>query len=308
MKKISIVLLFLLIATHVCFGQNKQQATAGDYFHAYETQVATGDDEKAINYLKRCDEMTLCSPLSSTALGIMYLLGRGVETRDSSDVIIAFLTAVNYDYVNSSDNKLNDEDFIRHIAELGNQNPNDAVARHKNRMENGLTQYERHMKLDDGKTKVLQAFCYRWLACSDMVSLDEAVAKDDLEGKLLAASEGLENAMMADSLNSDAYSEYMIGKMYYEGSLGMRNRKLGIQYFEQSASKGCISALTYLGEIKDKNDEKTAARELWLQASKQTVIPMVPLTKSNIDYLVSPNIDLYDTKSMQLKALDYLKK
>lgn len=307
MKKYLIVIMIQLQAMFVSYSQTIQQATAGDFFQAYETQVSVGNYEKAFKYLKICDDMSLSSPLSSTALGIMYLLGSGIEKTDSAEVIIAFSSAVYFDYTNSNENRFNDEDFIRHIAEVGNQNADDAVSKHQNRMKNGLFQYERFMKLEDRQTKILQAFCCRWLACSDMFYLDEAVATDNIESKLLAASEGLENSMMADSLNSDAYAEYMLGKMYYEGSLGMRDRKLGIQYFEKSASKGCISALTYLGEIKAKSGETAAAKKLWLQASQQTIYPIVPLTKSNIDYFASPNLDLYDTQRMQLKALQYLK-
>lgn len=296
-------LLFILLSLFLRAQQ--RQATAGDLFQFYEKHIAAGNDELAISCLEKSNDLSRCSPLSSTALGVMYLIGRGVEM-DSTEVILSFSASVNFDYINSDEYLKKHELSMRRMG-TNEKNIKDEVSYLRQVRDQGMEQYQLYMRLDETKTRMLQAFCSRWLACNDMVSIDEAIADGDIEAKLEAAAEGLENALMADSLAGDAFAEYLLGRLYYEGCLGMRDKQLGIHYFEQAASKGCISALTYLGEIKAKSDDTATARQLWLQATREKIYPIEPITRANIDYIASPNLDLYDTRAMQLKAIQHLK-
>lgn len=301
---------FLIISWLAIWGAQtssaqQKSATAGDLFRTYEAQIAAQNDVLAFKALEASDDLSRYSPLSSTALGIMYLLGRGVEV-DSIKVVFAFGNSVYFDYINS------DENIEKHAASMRRRGAkqaeiDDDVSYLRQHRDKGMVQYRQYMQLPEDKTRALQAFGFRWLACNDMIEVDKAVIQGDTEYKLTAAAEGLEMALMADSLAGDAFAEYLLGRMYYEGSLGMRDRQRGIQYLESSAGKSCISALTYLGEIKAERGDKAAAIKLWRRASQQSIYPIIPLMRSNIDYFVSPNLDLYDTQVMQLKALQYLK-
>ena len=285
---------------------NENFANAGDYYRFYEENVAKKNYDTAYKAIVKCDKMVGHSPLSSTIIGVMRLLGTGIP-KDTTRAFIDGFSVVAYCIDHKSETeRAKTVKMYEGMTSIDAVNMKEITERIKESWAQEDAQYS-HLKLSDTNHKVLKTFAFRWMACYSMVGVDAAILSGDLEEKLAGANEVLEDVKEGLALTDDAYLKYLLGKIWYEGLTGMKDRQKGIDLFEESASKGCISALTYIGDIMKKKGDINKARDYWKKAIEQEVKPLILPTKQNILYYLSPNIDLYDVRIMKERAIQNLR-
>ena len=287
---------------------NENLVNAGDYYRFYEENVAKKNYDAAYKAIVKCNKMVGNSPLSTTIIGIMRLQGKGVLQDTVRAFIDGFsLAAYCLDFKSEASRKKTGK-MYEGLASLGNDNLSAAVESVKVSWKDEDSQYSNYLKLSETETNILTAFAFRWMGCYSMVGVEEAIASGDFEEKIANADGVIEDADECFVFMEDAYLQYLIGKVWYEGLTGMKDRQKGIDYLEKSASKNCISALTYLGNIVEKKDDIQKAIEFWKRAAKEDVKPLILPMKKNVSYFTSPNIDLYDVKAMKEIAISKLAK
>ncbi len=285
---------------------NKNLVNAGDYYRFYEENVAKRNYDAAYKAIVKCDKMVGHSPLSSTIIGVMRLLGTGIP-KDTTRAFIDGFSVVAYciDYKSETERGKTVK-MYEGMTSIDAVNLKATIEQIKESWVQQDAQYY-HLKLRDTEHAVLTSFAFRWMACFSMVGVDTAISSGDFEEKLANADAVIEDVNEGLALTNDAYLIYLLGKIWYEGLTGMKDRQKGIALFEESASKGCISALTYIGDIMHKKGDIKKARDYWKKAVEQDVRPLILPTKQNVSYYSSPNIDLYDVRLMREKAIQNLK-
>lgn len=286
--------MMVILFMAVCFS-NAQ--TAGDYYQQYEDAVKAEDYSKAFEAIKKCDDMCYHAPLSSFSLGMMYLMGKGTPV-DTTQALISFSMATSYTYrVNQHLN------WNKFGQDLGMSSSTihgiEGDIKEMNR------QYSLYMQLSPYLENVIMAFAYRWIAC---LYIEPVNTTTDLEERLECASSAMDNAQKADSLCKDAYADYLLGKIHYEGLIGVKDYEKSAAYLEDAASRGSISAVTFLGEIYKDIDDKKGAKRMWKLAAETDIKPLILPTRTNIRYFLSSNIDIGDVREMKARAINYLKK
>lgn len=300
----SFICLFVFLEAFIL---NINAQTAGDYYRMYENSISKGDYSAAYDAIVKCDKLVGSSQLSSTIIGIMLLQGQGVPM-DSTRAYIDGFSKASYAASHKSDESRKKSVEMYENMDVEGVDMKDISKRIQQSWIEEDEQYNTYMKLDNEQTNILSAFAFRWNACYSMTGVDAAVISGDLEERFAGASEVIEEASDGLALTEDGYLLYLLGKIWYEGHTGMKDRQKGIGYFEKSASKGCISALTYIGDIMANKGDIDKAKEYWKKAAKESIKPLILPTKQNVMYFISPNIDLYDVKSMKERAIDNLKR
>ncbi len=291
MKKLFFVILGIVFS--VCVSAQN----AGELYQQYELALSQGDYKKAFSALSECDNLCNHSPLSSFSLALMYLIGEGTQIDTTQAMVYASFTG-SYDY-----RRNHPMDFDRFGERMGLSTS--AIQQMKDDFNEQNRQYDLYMKQPIKYENIMKAFSNRWLGYFSFMYINSSA---DYEENLANASSALSSLQKADSLSSDVYSLYLLGRIYYEGLLGYKEKEKGLRYIELSASRGCLSALTYLGEIKYKQGEEKSAKRLWKEAARTEVYPLVHPTRRNILYFNSPNIDIGDVREMKQRAIHYLKK
>ena len=285
---------------------NENLVNAGDYYRFYEENVAKKNFDAAFKAIVKCDKMVGHSPLSSTIIGVMRLLGAGTP-KDTTRAFIDGFSVVAYCIdLKSETERAKTVKMYEGMASSDAVNLKAAIEGVKESWVQQDAQYG-HLMLRDAEQTVLTNFAFRWMACYSMLGVDRAISTGDFEEKLANADAVIEDVNEGLALSDDAYLKYLLGKIWYEGLAGMKDRQKGIALFEESASKGSISALTYIGDIMKKKGDIIKARDYWQKAVEQEVKPLILPTKKNVSYFSSPNIDLYDVRIMREKAIQNLK-
>ena len=296
-----------LIVFLEAFTPNINAQTAGDYYHSYEENVAQGNYEAAYKAIVHCNKLVGNSPLTTTIIGVMRLQGKGVPKDTVRAYIDGFSLAAYCIDFKSKESRDKSDKMYEGMSNVGSVDMKEIHNRIKESRKEEDMQYQTYLTLSDSHTDILTAFAARWNACYGMVSLDASLISGDLEQRFAEASGVIEEVEISIPLTGDAYSEYLLGKIWYEGHTGMKDRQKGIDLFEQAASKGCISALTYLGDIMKKKGDINKAKEYWRKAAQEEVKPLILPNKQNVTYFASPNIDIYDVKVMRERAINNLK-
>ena len=288
--------LFFLFVLMLSMTVNILGQNAGDYYQEYENAVQQGDYSKAVKALEKCNSMSNESPMSSFSLGLMYLTGKGLPV-DTTKAMVQFLSTTSYEYRYNAHVTI---DFLKNMG----ASPSD-IKKAEDEIKENDRQYKLYLKPSPLEENLIISFARRWLGC---LSFQDATdTEETYEDRMDAAASALKDLEKADSLTQDAYSQYLLGRIYYEGLIGMRDQTKGMRLIERAAEKGSISALTYLGDITMKQGDKKGARELWKAATKIEILPIPLMNRRNALSFRSPNIDIFDVRKMQQHAAASLK-
>lgn len=286
---------------------NENLVNAGDYYRFYEENVAKKNYDAAYKAIVKCEKMVGHSPLSSTIIGVMRLLGTGIPKDTTRAFIDGFSVAAYCIDFKSKESRDKSDKMYEGMSKVGSVDMNEIHNRIIETRKEEDKQYQTYLTLSEPHTNILTAFAARWNACYGMVSIEASLISGDLEQRFAEASGVMEDVEISIPLTGDAFSMYLLGKIWYEGYTGMKDRQKGIDFFEQSASKGCISALTYLGDIMKEKGNINKAKAYWRKAAQEEVKPLILPNKQNVTYFASPNIDIYDVKVMKERAIKNLK-
>ncbi len=270
---------------------------AGELYQQYETAIHQGDYQRAYNVLEQCDNLCNHSPLSAFSLTLMYLMGKGTPIDTTQAIVCAGMTST-FDYRRS--HPMNWKQFGERLGMSAS-----AIQQMKDDFDEQNRQYDLYMKLTSKEENAMKAFACRWLGCLSFMGISPL---ESFEDNLATASSALADLQKADSLTSDVYATYLIGRIYYEGLIGFKDKNKGLHFIELAALKGSLSALTYLGEIKYEQGDRKEARKLWKEATEMEVFPLLLPTRQNILYYCSPNVDIGDVREMKQRAHQNLRK
>lgn len=129
----------------------------------------------------------------------------------------------------------------------------------------------------------------------------------DEEERIANVSAAVESFQKAINTSNDAVSNFYLGKIYYEGLLGFKEKKNGLKYIEAAAAQGSALANCYLGNLKKEEGDIDTARKLWQKAANaQLQRPQVRI--STLSSLVTVNPDMSEVRFAVKEAKNNLKK
>lgn len=299
MKKI---LMIIMLCITVCIAKAQ---TVGELYQQYKTAVEAGNMEKAFEAIKACDSQTSSCPFASAALAVMYNQGYGT-TADPTNALVSFLSCQFYDKTKklSKDREINSV-----IANTANSLGLNLTLDGLNETERKNQQnYEQYMMLDEVNHACVIAFACRMHAIADMQGYDESKASGDTEEMLADVEAAVEACLAADSIASDAYAHYLLGKIYYEGLLGFKDKETGLALLTNAAEEDdCLSAKVYLAKLDIKKGDIKAAKEKLDDVIYMDVRPIKPLMMDECYMLIDPNYDHYDVRKCKQEAEELMK-
>jgi len=159
-----------------------------------------------------------------------------------------------------------------------------------------------YFSLDERQKKLILSFANQRVGVGNMFYPHE-----DEEDRLANISEGMECFQRAIESTNDAVSNFYLGKIYYEGLLGFKEKTNGMKYIQAAADQGSALANCYLGNLRQAEGNIAEARKLWkLAASAKLQRPQLKIT--TLETLASPNPDMPEVREAVKQAKDNLKK
>lgn len=136
---------------------------------------------------------------------------------------------------------------------------------------------------------------------------DISCPSDDEEDRIANVSGAVESFQEAVEAGNDAVSNFYLGKIYYEGLLGFKEKANGMKYIETAAAQGSALANCYLGNLKKEEGDLSSARKLWQKAAEaQLQRPQVRI--ATLSTLAAVNPDMPEVRAAVKEAKDNLKK
>ena len=297
MKKRLTILLLCIVA----FASKAQ--TVGDLYQQYKAAVEAGDMQTAFKAIKECDSQTAHCPFASAALAVMYGQGYGTAA-NQFEAMMGFLNCAHYDNIAAKQGQLNNS-IGETFSSLG---LNISAADLNNAQQQMRRNYELYMMPDLVNETCVKAFAYRMNAIRNMQYYDESKASGDTEEMLVNLDAAVEACLAADSLMGDAYAQYLLGKVYYEGLLGFKDKEKGLELLNLAVDEGyCLSARLYLAKIDLKKGNIEAAKEKLDDVIYSDVRPIKPLLMDKCTELIDPNYDYYDVRQCQQEAKELMR-
>jgi len=159
-----------------------------------------------------------------------------------------------------------------------------------------------YFSLDERQKKLILSFANQRVGVGDLFYPHE-----DEEERLANISGGIESFQRAIEATNDAVSNFYLGKIYYEGLLGFKEKTLGMKHIQSAAAQGSALANCYLGNLRQAEGNTAEARKLWkLAASAKLQRPQLQIT--TLETLASPNPDMPEVREAVKRAKDNLKK
>lgn len=255
--------------------------TNGVYRYACPSEIDCYDLYLKCTAEKRYDaafDYLLCasksdSPLALCALGYCYENGIGVDVM-KSDGNVSYMMATYHINVPLEEQQRKFADTQKMLVESGLMD--------KSLLDVKLEASK--LALDDRQKNIVLAFAYRRPALNYM---PKSRNEEDYDENL---SDVMEDFSKAISANNDAVSQFMLGRIYYEGLQGFAEKEQGLDLLNKAAAQNNIAALGYLAEICEKRGQKSKAMEYWQRAASQSICKPV-FSISRLSTLASPNGD-----------------
>lgn len=276
--------------------------TVGDLYKQYKAAVEAGDMKTAFMAIKECDKQTDHCPFASAALAVMYDQGYGTNV-DSVEAMMGFIGCWNYEFYISKTSQTNGK-LADGFKSLGL----DIVEEMNKSMQKCRQNYEQYMMLDWKNHACVKAFACRMNAIRNMKYYEESKANGDTEEMLADLESVVKYCLAADSLNADEYSNYLLGKIFYEGLLGFKDKETGLALLNYAGEEGdCISAKVYLAKLDIKKGDIEAAKKKLEDVINTDVLPITPLLMDKCYMLIDPNYDHYDVCQCKQEAIELMK-
>ena len=242
-----------------------------DSYDLYQKCTAERRYDAAFDYLLVASKGD--SPLALCALGYCYENGIGVSVMEG-DGDVAYMLASYHINVPLEEQQRKFTDTQKMLVESGLMDKSTLDIKLK----------ASAIALDDRQKNIVLAFAYRRPALNCMPkSKDEENYDENLD-------DVMEDFSKAVSANNDAVSQFMLGRIYYEGLQGFPEKELGLDFLNKAAAQNNIAALGYLAEIYEKQGQKNKAMEYWRRAASQSICKPI-FSVSQISTLASPNSD-----------------